>query len=231
MDLQTAYTSARQDVAAFVPPNATRLLELGCSTGATAAYLKDRQAVEIVGIERNAMYADSASGVLDRLLILDLDQPGWTEHLEGDFDCLIAADVLEHLVDPWAVLTAAVRYLRPDARVILSLPNIRHIQSLIGLARGRWPYRERGIHDATHLRFFTLREIGGLCAAAGLSVETVAPNYRFLDRPSRLDTIARAAGATPLKEFFAYQYVLAARVAPGCGRPRRETVPPWVQSS
>jgi hypothetical protein len=38
---------------------------------------------------------------------------------------LIAADVLEHLVDPWTTLQQAVTWLVDGATVVISLPNVR----------------------------------------------------------------------------------------------------------
>lgn len=227
-DRNRSYTSPRQDVAALIPQEARRILELGCSTGATAALIKERQPAEVVGIERDISYTGAASVVLDQLLIMDLNEPGWADNVTGVFDCIVAADVLEHLKDPWAVLTQAVERMTADGCVVLSLPNVRHIATIAGLVAGRWPYRDRGTHDATHLRFFGIREIDGLCAAAGLEVETVVRNHRFLDRSSRLDVIASAAARTRLREFFAYQYLVRGRRGRAGRRPAPESVPPWV---
>ena len=41
--------------------------------------------------------------------------------------------------------------------------------------RGRFTYRDSGILDATHLRFFTLREMKTLFERAGLDVQAVKP--------------------------------------------------------
>src|SRR2546430_7992277 len=44
--------------------------------------------------------------------------------LEGSFDAIVYADVLEHLADPLRVLSELDRYLAPDGFVIVSVPNI-----------------------------------------------------------------------------------------------------------
>ena len=63
----------------------------------------------------------------------------------------------------WAVLRAAVRYLEPEGVVIASIPNVGHLDTICNLVfRGLWPYRERGIHDRTHLRFFARGNIDEL---------------------------------------------------------------------
>lgn len=227
---RASYTSPRLDVAALVPEDARRILELGCSTGATAGHLKARQGAEVVGVERDPAFAEAATAVVDQLLVRDLNEPDWMDGVDGGFNCIVAADVLEHLVDPWSVLAAAVKRLAPGGRVVLSLPNIRHVQSLVALSFGRWPYRDRGVHDATHLRFFTLRGIRGMLAAAGLEIESLVRSYRFLDTESPLDRLASLARVTPLRELFTYQYLLRARPAEENTSPSPESVPPWVRA-
>ena len=207
----------------------SRVLELGCSTGATGALLKEQPGVEVVGVEFDPGYAAKAARVLDQVVVHDLNDPAWLEDVDGSFDCIVAADVLEHLVDPWTVLRRAVDRLTRDGHVVLSIPNVRHVHSLLGLAFGRWPYRERGTHDSTHLRFFTLREIRGLCAAAGLVVADVTRSYRFFDRPSPVDRFARLAGISPFRELLTYQYLVRAVRAHGALPSLGERVPPWAR--
>lgn len=75
---------------------------------------------------------------------------------KATFDYIVCADVLEHLIDPWIVLSDLVSFLKPGGRIMVSLPNVRHWSIWLPLIlRGHWEYRESGIMDRTHLRFFT----------------------------------------------------------------------------
>jgi methionine biosynthesis protein MetW len=202
-----AYESVRDEIVGLVPPGARRVLDLGCSTGWLAAALKERGAVEVVGIEREPVYAALAKERCDRVVAGDVeDVPADL----GRFDCLVAADVLEHLVDPWGALEAYVRLLDPGCRAIVSLPNAAHWTTFAALARGSWPRRPEGIHDATHLRWFTLRDAVELCEGAGLRVEHVERRPWVLWRGTRLD---RHAGPLARLSPFTFQHVLAARRA------------------
>jgi 2-polyprenyl-3-methyl-5-hydroxy-6-metoxy-1,4-benzoquinol methylase len=96
----------------------------------------------------------------------------------ASFDCIIFADVLEHLVDPWRTLREAAELLSDDGVVVASVPNVQNLAVLWRLARGRWDYRERGILDRGHLRFFTLKTLCDLFAQAGLEVTRVEHKYR-----------------------------------------------------
>src|SRR5439155_7545387 len=103
-----AYTGSRPEVQALVPAPARRILDLGCSGGALGASLKERGSVEVVGVELGPHLAREAEGRLDRVVVGDA---GALPDDLGRFDCVVAADVLEHLEDPWAALAAAVALL------------------------------------------------------------------------------------------------------------------------
>lgn len=209
-----AYETARPDVQAHVPASTHRVLDLGCAAGALGAALRAR-GTEVVGVERDADYACAAAARLDRVLCADLaelaSRPDLYEEL-GGFDCLIAADVLEHLVDPWTVLRAFAALLEPGGRAIVSLPNVRSWETFWQLGRhGRWPRRSVGLFDRTHLRWFTLADAHDLVAGAGLAVERVdrrllRPDGRPWPRP-----VARAVPHVPgLRTLLCLQHVIVA---------------------
>jgi methionine biosynthesis protein MetW len=212
-----AYENPRPDVQHHVPRDARRILDLGCASGALGAALKARQPAEVTGVEHDPLYAARAEDVLDRVIPADLEElfasPAAADRL-GEFDCIIAADVLEHLRDPWSVLAGAVRHLAPGGRAIVSLPNIRYWNTFWAVGvRGTWPRIEFGIFDSTHLRFFTLRDARALIEGAGLRVEDVDPQYRLwpIAQPLKHPGPLRL---WPFSPFFAFQYVITA-AAPG----------------
>jgi methionine biosynthesis protein MetW len=200
-----AYESERGEIVGLVPVGVRRVLDLGCSSGWLAAALKARGEVEVVGIEREPAYAAEARSRCDRVIEGDVED---VPPDLGRFDCLVAADVLEHLVDPWSALEAYVAMLDPGCRAVVSLPNAGHWSTFARLAGGSWPRLPEGIHDATHLRWFTLRDAIALCEGAGLVVEHVERRPWLLWRGSRLD---RHAGPLARLSPFTFQHVLAAR--------------------
>ena len=196
-----AYERARPEILDHVPLTARRVLDLGCATGTTGAALKDRQEVEVTGIEIEPEYAREAERRLDRVICADAATV--PEDL-GRFDVLLAADILEHLIDPWTTLTAYARLLDPGATAVISLPNVGHWSTYAYLARGRWPRKPEGIFDATHLRWFTRRDALDLLTQAGLTPHTVVKRRWLLTRGSRLDRLA------PPLPLFTFQHVIAA---------------------
>jgi 2-polyprenyl-3-methyl-5-hydroxy-6-metoxy-1,4-benzoquinol methylase len=213
-----SYVGIRKDVLRLVPPASQRVLDVGCSVGALGEQIKLRTGATVEGIELDFQMAQAAQSRIDRVVVGNVEElPVETMWPAAWFDCMIFADVLEHLRDPWTVLQRFTTLLQPGGVVIVSMPNIGHISTIGNLLfRQYWPYRERGIHDRTHLRFFTLRNMHELLASAGLDVIAVQRNYRFLDQGGyRLNRAARFLGFPPFRELVAYQYLVVGR------RPRR----------
>jgi SAM-dependent methyltransferase len=207
-----AYETARPDVQALVPTTAKRILELGCSTGALGAALKARNGAFVLGVEMNPEYARQAERRLDRVVVGDAETllgegfRGEGAPEEEPFDCLVGADVFEHLSDPWAALERATDQLAPAATVVISLPNVLHWPGLWRvIIGGRWPRDDVGVFDRTHLRWFTRRDAIDLLEGAGLRVRTVWPNYP--GRGWRLE-LMKLLGHTPLRRFLAVQWIV-----------------------
>ena len=203
-----AYERARPEILEHVPRTARKVLDLGCATGTTGAALKRRQPVEVVGIELEPDYAREAATRLDHVIVGDAERPPAGI---GGFDTLIAADILEHLRDPWRALRAYARLLTPGATAIVSLPNVGHWSTYANLARGSWPRRPEGIFDATHLRWFTLKDATGLLEQAGLTPHTVVRRGWIAARGSRLDVLAPPLLEVPgLRTLITFQHIIAA---------------------
>ncbi len=170
------YTQARPEVAALVPASCRRVLEIGCGEGQLGRLLRAR-GHSVTGIELLSDAAERARVHLDRVVTADVERDG-LPFPPGSFDAIVFADVLEHLVDPWRVLREAVEVLAEDGVVVASIPNVQNLDVIRRLLRGRWDYRERGILDFGHLRFFTLKTIRALFAQADLRIESVGHRYR-----------------------------------------------------
>jgi 2-polyprenyl-3-methyl-5-hydroxy-6-metoxy-1,4-benzoquinol methylase len=209
------YEIVRPEIIKYVPRSATRTLDLGCSSGTLGAALKDRQPMSVVGVELMPEYAEDARTRLDEVHCGDvdsvLDAQGSTL---GQFDCLVAADVLEHLADPWETLRKATRLLTPGATVIVSVPNVRFWLTFWNLlVRRQWPLRDVGVFDRTHLRWFTRSDAQALLASAGLEVVAVEGRHKVSYYAGKIDRVlAPIAKRTPLRDFFAAQYVVVGQV-------------------
>lgn len=202
-----AYSTPRPEVTALVPHAARRVLDVGCSVGAMGAALIER-GHEVTGIEYEPELAEQARLRLPRVIEGDVEEmaragkdPG------GPFDCICFADVLEHLRDPWVVVRWADGLLAPAGVIVASIPNVAHVETLWALlVRRVWPYKDVGIFDRTHIRFFARRNLPELFAGTSLRIrETRRVRMISLDPASRWNRFARYIG-----DFGTLQFIVVA---------------------
>lgn len=146
-----------------------KILELGVGdAGLTRRLSESGAVVDTLDIDQRAL--DIAKPYSRRAMIYDLDRiEEWRN--EERYDIIIAADVLEHLVNPALALSVLKRLLKKNGRLIVSLPNVANIYVRINMLIGRFPYHWKGILDDSHLRFYTLSSARRLLTKTGWRVE------------------------------------------------------------
>jgi GT2 family glycosyltransferase/2-polyprenyl-3-methyl-5-hydroxy-6-metoxy-1,4-benzoquinol methylase len=211
----TYFRHCREELLAHVPTTARAVLDVGCGAGALGARLRQRQACEVWGIECDPDAVREARTNLDRVLEAPVaaaipDLPA------ARFDTLIAADVLEHVPDPWGTLRALAPTLAPGATVLISLPNVQHYAVIRDLLRGRFTYAPAGILDHTHLRFFTRASAVELVRRAGFTIERIVPLYdgghdRRAAQRGHVPTGLSLPSDVPVEDVYAAQFLVVAR--------------------
>lgn len=148
------HSLTRTDALRILPPGrAEKVLEVGCGTGETLAYMKrNGLARHVTGIEREPACAAQVNPQVDIYYTADAE----TFFFHEKYDGVLLLDVLEHLVEPFALLKKLAFCLNPGGWLLVSIPNIRNLYILKDLIfKGKWEYTESGILDKGHLRFFT----------------------------------------------------------------------------
>jgi 2-polyprenyl-3-methyl-5-hydroxy-6-metoxy-1,4-benzoquinol methylase/glycosyltransferase involved in cell wall biosynthesis len=156
-----------------------RVLDLGCFCGGTGRFLKRRfPGCEIIGIEMLEKAAAMAAEIYDRVHVGTLEQLDFAAAgiAPQSFDAIVAADVLEHLFNPWQALLRLRPLLAPGGALYVSLPNARNLTLLSELGRGRFDYAGAGILDVTHVRFFTRATAVEMLQQTGFVVDDVRIN-------------------------------------------------------
>ena len=147
-----------------------RILEIGCACGATLREISARNpSACLYGVELNKHAAEIAAPCAT-ILSMDVERLDPAKIPER-FDYIIMGDVIEHLQNPWKAIENMRELLTPDGAIIASIPNVAHISNVYGVLSGKWTYRDMGLLDRTHLRFFTRQEIVKLFEGAELSVQ------------------------------------------------------------
>lgn len=194
----------------FVPIAAKRILDVGCHMGAFGRALKNRENVEVWGVEPSPHTAEIASQQLDRVIngyfSEDIDLP------EQYFDVIVFNDVLEHMEDPWKAIALAKAKLVDGGQIVASLPNLRHIENLIHLLKeGDFQYEVAGIRDKTHLRFFTKASIPRLFSEIDFQIVRVEGINEDWWRPSLIRRIAFRVFKTYLEDTRYQQFAVVAK--------------------
>lgn len=208
------------DLLALIPPTAKNLIEVGCSSGALARALKaQRPECYYVGVEIDSEYSALASASCDECLTADIEAVSrefWDA--QRGRDCWVFGDTLEHLKDPWRILSEIRAVIPSDGAVVACVPNAQHWSLIARLSVGDFRYQDSGLLDRTHLRWFTRQTLIELFRDTGFHVEYGKP--RIFNEANRekflpaIELMAKSAGVDSrqaLIDATALQYVVRAR--------------------
>ncbi len=170
---ETYYKNSRPEMIPFIPSSSRTILEVGCSEGNFGYYFSKSGQIEVWGIELDSESAEKAKSKLHQVVQGDFfsvidDLP------LAFFDCIVFNDVLEHFANPDQALIKVKKHLKPDGKIVCSIPNVRYIGNLYEvLVKKDWEYKSSGILDKTHLRFFTKKSIIKLFNSLDYKVITI----------------------------------------------------------
>ena len=207
------------DLLNIIPDNAKNIVECGSSSGALAkAYKEKNSTCNYIGIEIDADYARLSQRYCDSVMVANLDQLDSTIFDQlTEIDCWVFGDVLEHLVDPWAMLEKLKKTLSANGCVVACIPNMQHWSIQLKLNSGMLQYEPAGLLDKTHLRWFTRITIIELFSSTGFKI--VEGSSRISaggNHDSKLDVIrnmAIAIGTNPdqaVADAIPFQYMVKA---------------------
>jgi 2-polyprenyl-3-methyl-5-hydroxy-6-metoxy-1,4-benzoquinol methylase len=149
-----------------------RVLEIGAGPGSITRLLRDSNHCRITALEIDREAIKKLAPFCERVYQADLNNSAWPEVLSKEdlFEVVVAADVLEHLYDPLATLKAMKSFVERNGYIMVSLPHAAHCAILACLLEEDFDYRDWGLLDRTHIRFFGLKNIQALFENAGLKI-------------------------------------------------------------
>lgn len=108
----------------FCPDNHLSILDLGCGKGALVAHLRqqghDAYGCDIAGSDASNFVPDPQSGGILRAILLD---PYRLPFDDNQFDCVVSAQVLEHVIDYDSTFREIHRVLKPGGISLHVFPS------------------------------------------------------------------------------------------------------------
>lgn len=166
-DMRNPYLSHEYIVQSVAP--GALVLDIGCAAGQIASSLRAK-GCRVIGVELNAELACRASHHCEAVITGDITTPEVVRAAasKGPYDTIIVAEVLEHVVNPRDVIRALTPLLANRGHFVISVPNVAYWWVRLNIAAGRFIYKQSGILDENHLRFYTLTTARDLLKSAGL---------------------------------------------------------------
>lgn len=198
----SSHTWTLQHLAALAP--SSRVLDVGCGSGSIGVELRAHGWDQLCAVEVDPQTQEHARAIYNRV------EASLDSFFGERFDVILLLDVLEHMAEPEAFLSQVSRLGAQDAKILVSVPNIAHWSIRALLLCGDFEYRDRGILDRTHLRFFTRRAaLQLLDAAEGYTLKAMAGSVSpaELVLPQWISGSAAFRGLTKVRQ-------LGVRVAP-----------------
>lgn len=144
------------------------VLDVGCAGGEISEFATQ------IGHNVVAVDLNQPPKQLSKAIFIqhDLDK-GLPATINGKFDLIICADVLEHLRTPDKLLYELQERLTTSGKIVASIPNFGNWYPRIRVLLGKFDYDARGILDQSHLRFFTKKSFTRIANIAGYDVTNI----------------------------------------------------------
>lgn len=188
-------------VADLIPP-ASRVLDLGCGSGALLAYLIEHKRCTGTGVDSDNELVIKA--VRRGLSIIDLDiEAGLPDFADGSYDTVVMSRTLQAIRHPRRLLEEMGRV---GERVIVSVPNFGLWRNRLSIVRGHMPISKDLPHtwyDSPNVRYTTLTDLESFFADHGFEIETRIPlveSWRPLTRGVRLANLLAGSAVYVLRK-------------------------------
>ncbi len=157
----------------FISRN-SRILDIGCGHGLLGKYLQSTLDAEVTGVEIIESCYIEAKSVLNNAIYGNIETMN-LDILGNNYDYVIFSDSLEHLINPGETLFRVSSLLKDNGHLLISIPNVQNFRVTVPLVfRGSWEYKDEGLMDKSHLRWFTESSISSLVEDNGYKIIKIA---------------------------------------------------------
>lgn len=164
-------------IGSFIEENSS-VLDIGCAGGDLGKALKEKKGCQVTGIDINEEAVAVAREALDAAYLLDASKEKLSTVIgKTQYDYVVIADVLEHVLDPDHLLTQAKKHLNKGGLILISIPNVSHASIRLSLLNGEFNYSSEGLLDETHLKFYTYKTFIDLLNENSLAILDITRTY------------------------------------------------------
>lgn len=149
---------------------AKRILDLGCGNGSFTARVVE-SGFDLVGLDASTTGLRIASGLMPATPLIEasLEDP-LPPSLHGQFDAVIAVEVIEHLARPRVLCARAKEALRPGGHFIVTTPYHGYLKNLALAVSGTMDRHWQPGRDGGHIKFFSRATLTTLLEGEGFIV-------------------------------------------------------------
>ncbi len=179
-----------------------RVLDIGSGDGSLSLYIKDKFR-RFCGAEISEKAARVAQKHGNLLSLMDLNVS--LSYKDNIFDAVTCLEVIEHLFDPYHLISEMYRVLRPGGQLVLTTPNIRNFRNLYTLIfKGMFPHTtpDTFVWGGGHLHYFTRKDINTLLNKAGFNKISFSINQEQLLLSKKRNLIHFLIGEKKFGEWF-----------------------------
>lgn len=155
------------DLLSRIPLSARTVLYVGCGDGSLAASYRLRNpTARLLGIDTDPSATARAAAHMEAVATADVETDPLPFDLPDGVDCIVYADILEYLHDPWGLVRRQAEVLRPDGMMLICAANVDYWRVT--------EHRMRGSGHKPH-HAFSLDQTRDNLIEAGLSLCDVTP--------------------------------------------------------
>ncbi len=153
-----------------------KVLEIGSSSGSQTRTMTEKLGCTVHAVEIDPNAAEHARPYCASMIVGSVESMTTEDLAAGaPYDVILFADVLEHLYDPRAAIEKVRPLLAPGGYLLVSIPNVTHSALVFEMMQGRFEYRDYGLLDSTHIRFFDRMAVLKLFEQAQYHIDHLEP--------------------------------------------------------
>jgi 2-polyprenyl-3-methyl-5-hydroxy-6-metoxy-1,4-benzoquinol methylase len=172
-----------QPIMSLIPANCGNVLDYGCGWGHYAIAIRDKgNTVEAIDLSANEI--DICKLVWGEQAGINFNLASIDQFPSNNFDCVLSSQVIEHVHNAGTYLSSINRVLKPNGRLVISLPNIMNPRFFLTLLRSEMEQRLRTHsknilenYDKTqdHINAWDPQHFTTLLASVGFLLENYIP--------------------------------------------------------